>query len=279
MVPEFESAVRVLQPGEVSPVVETRFGLHVVKLLERQQPPLEEVEQSFRDELTDQRIMATEDAYIDSLVAGANVRLASDAPNKTRQLAQSGALALRGSRRQAALATYRGGALTADEFVRFLSVVPMATRDVFARGTDEQIVSGLRRLVRDELLVRAARDRGIVLDSAVTDSLRAAGRQHLMLAVRAAGFRHADFAASDTMLDRQVESLFAAFFQGRRPLGPLGAVGLALQEKHTSRIYEDRLGDVAARVQEIRAQRGGGTPARGSGEPTPGPAPPRSEGR
>ena len=37
MVPEFESALKKLEPGEISGVVKTRFGLHIIQLLEKSQ--------------------------------------------------------------------------------------------------------------------------------------------------------------------------------------------------------------------------------------------------
>ncbi|MEM9247363.1 MAG: peptidylprolyl isomerase [Pseudomonadota bacterium] len=54
MVPEFETAVLALEPGNVSPPVQTQFGWHVVILNERRMagaPPLEEVRQELAAEL------------------------------------------------------------------------------------------------------------------------------------------------------------------------------------------------------------------------------------
>jgi len=39
MVPEFSAACMIMQPGEISPVVETDYGLHLVKLLEKRDNP------------------------------------------------------------------------------------------------------------------------------------------------------------------------------------------------------------------------------------------------
>ncbi len=39
MVPEFSAACMIMQPGEISPVVETDYGLHLVKLIEKRDNP------------------------------------------------------------------------------------------------------------------------------------------------------------------------------------------------------------------------------------------------
>ncbi|QIE40810.1 peptidylprolyl isomerase [Meridianimarinicoccus aquatilis] len=60
MVPEFETAVVAMEPGEVSGPVESQFGWHVIKLNEARQadaPPLEEVRSQLVGEMQ-QQIMA-----------------------------------------------------------------------------------------------------------------------------------------------------------------------------------------------------------------------------
>ena len=51
MVPEFETAVFALSPGEVSDPVQTQFGWHVIKLVSNA-PPLEEVREQLIGEMT-----------------------------------------------------------------------------------------------------------------------------------------------------------------------------------------------------------------------------------
>jgi peptidyl-prolyl cis-trans isomerase C len=57
----FEAAALALQPGELSPPIETQFGWHVIKLKElrdHQPPKLEDVRQEIEGELSDQAIEA-----------------------------------------------------------------------------------------------------------------------------------------------------------------------------------------------------------------------------
>ena len=37
MVPEFEATAFNLKPGEISPIIETKFGFHVLQLVERRE--------------------------------------------------------------------------------------------------------------------------------------------------------------------------------------------------------------------------------------------------
>lgn len=72
MVPEFETAVVALEPGQVSAPVQTQFGWHVIKLNETRMadaPPLEEV----RDELAGELETAAIEKALDDVMAEAEV--------------------------------------------------------------------------------------------------------------------------------------------------------------------------------------------------------------
>ncbi|MEM0934671.1 MAG: peptidylprolyl isomerase [Pseudomonadota bacterium] len=72
MVPAFEEAVLALEPGDVSPPVETQFGWHVVTLNEErlaEAPPLEEV----RGEIEQELQSAAVTAHIAEIVEAAEV--------------------------------------------------------------------------------------------------------------------------------------------------------------------------------------------------------------
>ncbi len=62
-VPEFEQAVESLQPGQVSEPVVTRFGVHLIQLVERREAPLTPREQRdlARDAVREKKL---EDAYV-----------------------------------------------------------------------------------------------------------------------------------------------------------------------------------------------------------------------
>lgn len=61
MIPEFETTVRSLEPGQVSEPLQTRFGWHVVRLLDTRTasvPALDEVREQLTNELRREAVMA-----------------------------------------------------------------------------------------------------------------------------------------------------------------------------------------------------------------------------
>ena len=76
MVPEFEEVVFALRPGDVSDVFKTRFGLHIVKVLDyvpAKPREFEEVKEEVRQHLFDQAENACIDQYTADLKARASI--------------------------------------------------------------------------------------------------------------------------------------------------------------------------------------------------------------
>jgi hypothetical protein len=270
MVAPFEEAAFRLQPGEVSPVVESPFGLHVIRVEERRQAEFEPQRDEFRRTLVMQVEEQAEAAYIDSLTAAANIELRPGALPVVRELASQPEVTLRGRAAERVIATYRGGSFTAGEFSRFIRTQNPQVQNAFATATDEQLEGALEQIVRREVLVEEAQRKGLALTPEEEQEVMAEARGAIREVVEMAGFARQVEAAGGSAaaaVDQRVRELLQAAIDGRAQLIPLGQLSYTLRDRYGAELFEQNLARVISRLEEMRAQQGPAPEDQGEGPP------------
>jgi peptidyl-prolyl cis-trans isomerase C len=89
MTPAFEEVAFALEAGEISELVETPFGVHILKLEERREPrllPLDEVREQLRDHIQMERAEQAVRAEIERLREAADIEVLVPLRNQAHQL-------------------------------------------------------------------------------------------------------------------------------------------------------------------------------------------------
>ena len=75
MVPEFDQAVFSMLPGQISDIVTTQFGHHIIKVTDRAAVPFDQVSPKIKEFLTEQQKRERAQAFIDSLKQKAKIEV------------------------------------------------------------------------------------------------------------------------------------------------------------------------------------------------------------
>lgn len=208
-----------LQPGQISGVVQSRAGFHVVY-----RPRLEEVRGLFADRLR-QRRLAEADARADERDrAERKMRAASGAAEVVGRIAARPSDWLDS---ELSLAEWDGGALIAGDAARYLVFLPSGARAELADAQEDARTELVLDLAVREMRLADARERGLSLDPSAEEALAAAHADEVeywtgALALdasdapsRAALARHMEAVAARRGQLRSLSPLFEAWLSGR----------------------------------------------------------------
>jgi hypothetical protein len=158
MVPEFEQAAYELEPGEISQLVETRFGLHIIR-----RPHLEEVREEFTQSITTVLVDRWKEQYLEELSAERQLQVLDEGPEIMRDAADRPirVLALEPGR---VIGTYDGGQLTDVTFVGWLAALPAWEHMSIEGAGDEELKEKARLAMQNEILFLEAKSVGTRLE-------------------------------------------------------------------------------------------------------------------
>jgi hypothetical protein len=258
MVAQFEEATLALEPGQVSEVVETPMGLHLIRLDERRVRDFDEVARAFRLRVQQERVAAAESTFVAGLEGPSGLEVTEGALEAVRELARNPGVELsrRASRR--ALVTWGAGEYSAGELLQLLQFEDPSLRERVAVATDQELGDFLRDVGRRGMLVTEARTSGLEPPRARLDSLTTDVERQLLAATSSLGLRELDRAPGEDVeaaIQRAVLETLADNLAGATRVVPLGLVGFQLREGVPISVNAAGVGRALLGVSRVRAGR------------------------
>jgi hypothetical protein len=159
MVKEFQDAVSALKPGEISPVVKTDFGYHIIR-----RSTFPEVKDEFVKAVNADAMRAADSTYLTKLEESSGLAMKDNAVSTVRAAAKD---LDAHAEDDAVLATYNGGKFTLGRLVSWVNAYPQKPQIErgFKEAPDSQIVQFLKIVVRNDLVLHQADSAKVQLDS------------------------------------------------------------------------------------------------------------------
>jgi len=166
MVPAFEKAAFETPVGQISPVVETQFGYHIIKVEDKRKQSFDELRDSIEDEVALPERQEAEQNYVTKMMENSAVEFhESNIDRFIARVKESNPAPLTDDQAKLPLATFDGGEITFGELWSIYDVLPEANKHAIAQLDQEGLVRALSPLVQQRLLVKRAKTANVAIDT------------------------------------------------------------------------------------------------------------------
>ncbi len=268
----FDSAGWSLGPGEMSGLVETPFGYHIIR-----RPPLTEARDRLSSYLEERAGVLLDSLYMDSLAVANDIEVLDGAPAAMRSAAQSPEESRRSTK---TLTRFTGGGLTVADYLRWVRALPPQYGAQLRSANDSMLMQFARVLSQNMLLLREADAASIGITADEWADLRSRYLASLdtlkgEMGLDASEFSDSAVSAADRerLAELKVEQYFDGLVEGKIRLRPLpSALASLLRDRMPHRIYDAGINRAVESAQIVRA-RVDSLAGSSTMRPAPGPAP------